>query len=44
MAFDPQTGAPGAVIEMPGGSRTGVAAAGGTLYVHTVDGDLLAYR
>ncbi|WP_339948433.1 PQQ-binding-like beta-propeller repeat protein [uncultured Albimonas sp.] len=44
LSFDAQTGAPGQVIEMPGGSRTGPAVAGGTVYVLTDDGDLLAYR
>ncbi|MEC9434349.1 MAG: PQQ-binding-like beta-propeller repeat protein [Pseudomonadota bacterium] len=44
LAFDPQTGAELGVIEMPGGSRTGVAVANGTVYVQTDDGDLLAYR
>jgi hypothetical protein len=35
---------PEAVIEMPDGSVTGPIAAGGTIYVLTDGGDLLAYR
>lgn len=44
LAFDALTGAPGAVVGMPDGSRTGPAAAGGTVYVLTDEGELLAYR
>ncbi|SFI30092.1 PQQ-like beta-propeller repeat protein [Albimonas pacifica] len=44
LSFDAQTGAPGQAIEMPGGSRTGPAVAGGTVYVLTDEGELLAYR
>ena len=44
LTFDAQTGAAGAVAEMSGGSRSGPAVAGGTVYVLTDEGDLLAYR
>ena len=44
MSFDPLTGDRLSTVEMPDGSATGVAVAGGTVYVLTDGGDLLAYR
>ena len=44
LSFDPQTGERLGEIEMPAGSSTGPAVAGGVVYVLTDEGDLLAYR
>jgi outer membrane protein assembly factor BamB len=44
LAFDPETGERLSEIEVPDGSSTGVAVAGGTVYMLTDAGDLLAYR
>ncbi|MEM6744687.1 MAG: PQQ-binding-like beta-propeller repeat protein [Pseudomonadota bacterium] len=44
LSFDPLTGDRLSTVEMPDGSSTGVAVAGGTVYVLTDGGDLLAYR
>ncbi|MEO0682180.1 MAG: PQQ-binding-like beta-propeller repeat protein, partial [Pseudomonadota bacterium] len=44
VAFDPQTGATLGETEAPGGASAGAAAAGGTIFVLTDAGDLLAFR
>ncbi len=42
--FDPRTGALLGAVEIPGGATTNPAVAGGTLYVVTGRGQLVAYR
>ena len=42
--FDPETGAPLGARDLPGGATTNPAVAGGTLYVVSTKGQLLAYR
>ncbi|MEM1315349.1 MAG: PQQ-binding-like beta-propeller repeat protein, partial [Pseudomonadota bacterium] len=44
LSFDPLTGDRLGEIDIPSGSSTGVAVAGGTVYVLTDGGDLLAFR
>jgi len=44
LSFDPSTGAQLSEIDVPGGAASGVAAAGGTIYLLTDAGDLLAFR
>lgn len=43
-SFDPETGALESVLEMPDGAATEPAIAGGTLYVVTTSGKLVAFR
>ena len=42
--FDPATGAPRGSVEIPGGATTNPVVAGGTLYLVTTKGQLLAFR
>ena len=44
LLFDPTNGALVRSIEIPGGATSDPVVAGGTLYVVSADGKLLAYR
>jgi outer membrane protein assembly factor BamB len=44
LAFDPRTGERLETIDLPSGASVGPAVAGGSVYVLTDSGELVAYR